>query len=142
MKVMNQEEVKKIIPHRDPFLFIDEMIELEPGVRGVGIKNVTGEEYFFQGHFPGNPVMPGVLIVEACAQVGAVVALSLEQFAGKTPLFAGIDEVKFKRMVKPGDQLVLECVIKRVIRTAGIGTIKATVNGEIACIGQIKFVAV
>ncbi|MEI6737490.1 MAG: 3-hydroxyacyl-ACP dehydratase FabZ [Pseudomonadota bacterium] len=139
---MNQEEVKKIIPHRDPFLFIDEMIALEPGVSGTAIKNVTGEEYFFQGHFPGNPVMPGVLIVEACAQVGAVVALSLPQFKGKTPLFAGIDEVKFKRMVKPGDQLVLECVIKRVIQTAGIGTIKATVNGEIACVGTIKFVAV
>ena len=118
---MNQEDVKKIIPHRDPFLFIDEMLELEPGIRGVAKKYVTGEEYFFKGHFPGNPVMPGVLIVEACAQVGAVVALSLEQFKGLTPLFAGIDNVKFKKMVKPGDTLILECEIKRVIRTAGIG---------------------
>jgi len=139
---MNQEDVKKIIPHRDPFLFIDEMLELEPGIRGVAKKYVTGEEYFFKGHFPGNPVMPGVLIVEACAQVGAVVALSLEQFKGLTPLFAGIDNVKFKKMVKPGDTLILECEIKRVIRTAGIGEIKATVNGEIACFGTIKFVAV
>jgi len=138
---MNQEEVKKIIPHRDPFLFIDEMIEMEPGVRGVAIKNVTGNEDFFKGHFPGNPVMPGVLIVEACAQVGAVVALSLEQFKGKTPLFAGMNNVKFKRMVKPGDQLKLECVILKVRMSFGIATIKATVNDEIACIGEISFIA-
>jgi len=139
---VNQDEVKKIIPHRDPFLFIDEMIELVPGVKGVAQRLITGDEDFFKGHFPGNPVLPGVLIVEACAQVGAVVALSLEQFKGKTPLFAGIDEVKFKRMVKPGDLLILECEIIRVIKTAGIGKIKATVNGEIACFGTIKFVAV
>ena len=140
--IMNQEEIKNIIPHREPFLLVDEIEELIPGKSGVGYKNVTGQEDFFKGHFPGNPVMPGVLIVEACAQVGAVVALSLEQFKGKTPLFAGMSNVKFKRMVKPGDRLRLECEINRVMKNVGVGTIKASVNGEIACFGKITFAAV
>src|SRR4051812_47764399 len=101
-------EIQKIIPHRFPFLLVDRIIELEPGKRAVGIKNVTINEQFFQGHFPEYPVMPGVLIVEAMAQVGAVAILQLDEFKGRIAFFAGLDNVRFKRQVKPGDTLRLE----------------------------------
>ena len=101
--MLNIDEIKKIIPHRYPFLLIDKVTELEPGKRAVGIKNVTMNEPFFAGHFPDYPVMPGVLIVEALAQVGAVAVLSMPEYAGRLAFFAGIDGVRFKRQVRPGE---------------------------------------
>ena len=103
--VLEAVDIQKIIPHRFPFLLIDRIIEIEPGKRAVGIKNVTINEQFFQGHFPDYPVMPGVLIVEAIAQVGAVAMLQLEEYKGRIAFFAGLDNVRFKRQVKPGDTL-------------------------------------
>ena len=104
--------IETIIPHRDPFLFLDEVLELEPGVRVVARKPVTGDEWFFPGHFPGRPIMPGVIMVEALAQAGAIAALSLEENRGKLALFAGIDDVRFKRIVEPGDELTLTCELE------------------------------
>lgn len=132
-------EIKKIIPHRYPFLLVDQIIELEEEKRAVGIKNVTINEPFFQGHFPDYPVMPGVLIVEALAQVGAVAMLKKEENQGKLALFAGIDKCRFKRQVKPGDQLRLEVEILRLRGPIGKGKGIATVNGEVACETEIMF---
>ena len=137
--LMNQEEIKAIIPHRDPFLLVDEIEEMEPGVRAVGYKNVTGEEGFFKGHFPEYPVMPGVLIVEALAQVGAVSVLSLEENKGKLAFFGGIDKAKFRRQVRPGDRLKLEVEIIKCKGPMGIGKALATVDGEKAAEAEIKF---
>lgn len=134
--------IRKIIPHRYPFLLIDTIVELTPGVRAVGIKNVTANEPFFQGHFPDYPVMPGVLIVEAIAQVGAVAMLSDPEHAGKLALFAGIDKVRFKRQVMPGDTLRLEVELGQIRRNVGSGSGTATVNGEIACRGEFLFALV
>ena len=106
--MLNKEQIESIIPQRDPFLMIDEVEEYQPGEYCIGYKNVTGDEYFFKGHFPGNPIMPGVLITESLAQAGAVAILSLEENKGKNALFAGIDKMKFKKMVVPGDKLKLE----------------------------------
>ncbi len=131
--------IRKIIPHRYPFLLVDRIDELEPGKRAGGIKNVTANEEFFQGHFPDYPVMPGVLIVEAIAQVGAVALLSLEEYEGKIAFFAGIDNVRFKRQVKPGDTLRLDVNLKQIRRGIGSGTGTATVNGDIACKGEFMF---
>ena len=111
----------EILPHRHPFLLIDTIEELEPGVRAVGRKNVTFNEPYFAGHFPGNPVMPGVLIMEALAQTGAVAILSLPEHRGKTAYFAGIDKAKFKQMVRPGDTLELETTIIRSKGPVGVG---------------------
>ena len=122
-------EIQRIIPHRYPFLLVDRVVELEPGQRAVGIKNVTMGDPFFQGHFPGYPVMPGVLIVEALAQVGAVGLLTTDQFKGQLALFAGIEKVRFKRQVKPGDTLRLEVDLGQVRRGIGTGTGTATVAG-------------
>jgi 3-hydroxyacyl-[acyl-carrier-protein] dehydratase len=132
-------EIQRIIPHRYPFLFVDRIIELEPGQRAVGIKNVTMGDHFFQGHFPDYPVMPGVLIVEAIAQVGAVLMLSNEEYKDKIAFFAGIDNVRFKRQVKPGDTLRMEVEIGQIRRSIGTGTGQATVNGEVACRGEFMF---
>ncbi len=132
-------EIKNIIPHRYPFLLIDQVVELEEEKRAVGIKNVTFNEPFFQGHFPEYPVMPGVLIVEALAQVGAVAMLKKEENKGKLALFAGIDKCRFKRQVKPGDQLRLEVEILRLRGPVGKGKGAATVNGEIACEAELMF---
>lgn len=139
IEMLDIDEVKKIIPHRYPFLLIDGILELEAGKRAVGIKNVSANEEFFQGHFPQKAVMPGVLIVEALAQVGACAILSLEENKGKVALFAGIDKMRFKRQVIPGDQLRLEVELTKIKGSVGKGSAKATVDGEIAACGELMF---
>lgn len=134
--------IERIIPHRYPMLLIDRVIELEPGKRAVAIKNVTRNEWFFQGHFPQQPIMPGVLIIEALAQTGAVAALSAERFHGKLGLFAGIDGVRFRRQVAPGDQLRLEVTLERIRGPVGKASASATVQGEIAASGTLTFAMV
>lgn len=133
-------EIEAIIPHRHPFLLIDKIIDYEPGVRATGIKNVSFHEDFFAGHFPGDPVMPGVLIVEALAQTGAVAILSQEDTKGKTAFFGGFDKVKFRKKVVPGDTLVLSCEIVKQKGPIGVGKAVATVDGEKACEALMTFV--
>lgn len=137
--MLNSVEIQKIIPHRPPFLLVDKILELEPGVKAVGIKNVSINEPFFVGHFPDYPVMPGVLIVEAMAQVGAAALLSLEDFKGKLVLFAGIDGVRFKRQVVPGDQLRMEVELKKIRSSIGKGEGRAYVGEELAASGELIF---
>ncbi|SEA68480.1 3-hydroxyacyl-[acyl-carrier-protein] dehydratase [Thalassobacillus cyri] len=137
--MMNINEIKEIIPHRYPFLLIDQIEEVVEGERAVGYKNVTVNEPFFQGHFPEYPVMPGVLIVEALAQVGAVAMLKKEDNQGKLAFFTGIDKCRFKRQVQPGDRLKLEVEIVRAKGPMGKGKAKATVDGELACEAEIMF---
>ncbi|MFS0654119.1 3-hydroxyacyl-ACP dehydratase FabZ [Bacillus sp. 179-C3.3 HS] len=137
--MLDAQQIKDIIPHRYPFLLVDRILEIEDEKRAVGLKNVTANEEFFNGHFPGYPVMPGVLIVEALAQVGAVVMLSKEENKGKIGLFAGIDGCRFKRQVKPGDQLRLEVEITRLRGPIGKGKAVATVDGEVACEAELTF---
>ncbi|WP_342433526.1 3-hydroxyacyl-ACP dehydratase FabZ [Neobacillus sp. FSL H8-0543] len=132
-------QIKEIIPHRYPFLLVDRILEVEDGVRAIGIKNVSANEEFFNGHFPDYPVMPGVLIVEALAQVGAVAMLKKEENRGRLAFFAGIDSCRFKKQVKPGDQLRLEVEIIRLRGPIGKGKAVATVDGEIACEAEITF---
>lgn len=131
--------IQKIIPHRFPFLLVDRIVELEEGKRAVGIKNVSINEPFFQGHFPDYPVMPGVLIVEALAQVGGIALGSMDEYRGRLAFFAGIDNVRFKRQVKPGDTLRLEIEIGQLRRSIGTGSGTATVDGELACKGDLMF---
>ena len=132
-------EIQDLIPHRYPFLLVDRIDELEPGVRAVGVKNVTQNEPFFQGHFPGYPVMPGVLIIEALAQVGAVGVLAGGEHQDKLALFAGIDGVRFRRQVLPGDVLTLEVEIERLKGRVGRGKGRATVGGERVCEAGLMF---
>lgn len=132
-------EIQEIIPHRHPFLLIDCIEELEPGVRAVGYKAVTYHEPFFAGHFPQEPVMPGVLIVEALAQTGAVAILGLEENKGKIAYFGAISHAKFKRKVVPGDRLRLECEIIRQKGPVGVGKATATVDGKIAVSAELTF---
>lgn len=136
---MDQIDIEEIIPHRYPFRFVDQVLELEPGKRALGIKNVTANEWFFQGHFPGYPIMPGVLVLEALAQLGAAVILSLPENRGKMVLFAGIDKVRFKREVKPGDQILLSVVIGRWHRNIGKGVVQATVKERVVAQAELLF---
>ena len=130
-------EIERILPHRDPMLLLDDVLELEPGARVVARKVVT--EANCAGHFPGNPIMPGVLMVEALAQAGAVAVLSQEENRGRLALFAGIDDVRFKRIVRPGDELTLECDLEAVRGPVGRGKARATVDGELAVRGTLTF---
>jgi len=140
--VLDAVQIQKILPHRFPFLLVDRIIALEEGKSATGIKNVTINEPFFQGHFPGYPVMPGVLMLEAMAQVGAVSLLKLEENKDKIGLFAGADKVKFRRQVTPGDQLRIEVSIGRIRGSFGRGTGVVYVGDEVACEAEIKFVLV
>ncbi|WP_214833681.1 3-hydroxyacyl-ACP dehydratase FabZ [Exiguobacterium sp. s152] len=133
------EQIKEVIPHRYPFLLIDRILEVDEGKRAVGLKNVTANEEFFNGHFPDYNVMPGVLIVEALAQVGAFAMLKQESNRGKLAFFAGIDGCRFKRQVVPGDQLRLEVEILKVRGPIGKGRAVATVDGEVACEAELTF---
>ena len=139
MSKMTKKDIENIIPHRAPFLLIDEILEIEPGKRIKGVKHVSEEEYYFKGHFPGNPIMPGVLQVETIAQAGAVAVLILPKNKGKLVLFAGIDKARFKRMVKPGDDLIIEVEIESFRRNIGKGKGRATVDGKLACAADIMF---
>lgn len=136
---MDIQEIRDTIPHRYPFLLVDKILEIEEGKRVVGLKNVTINEPFFQGHFPDHPVMPGVLIIEALAQVGAIAVLGIEENKGKLGFLAGVDKARFKRQVVPGDQLQLEVEITRMKGAIGKGKGKATVNGELAAQAEIMF---
>src|SRR5699024_4859639 len=137
--MLEAQDIKDIIPHRYPFLLVDKVIEKEEAKRIVGVKNVTINEPFFQGHFPGHPVMPGVLILEALAQVGAIAVLDMEENKGKIGFLAGVDKCRFKRQVQPGDQLQLEVEILRMKGPVGKGKAIATVDGETACEAEITF---
>jgi 3-hydroxyacyl-[acyl-carrier-protein] dehydratase len=136
---LGRREIEDILPHREPFLFLDEVTELEPGVRVVARKRVRQDEWYLAGHFPGRPIMPGVLMVEAMAQTGAVAVLSDEANRGKLALFAGIDDVRFKRVVEPGDELELVCELERMRGPIGRGKAVATVGGQLAVRGTLTF---
>lgn len=140
--MLNKEQIKEIIPQREPFLMIDEVEEYIPGESAVAYKNVNEDEYYFKGHFPGNPIMPGVLMVEALAQTGAVAILSMEENKGRNALFGGINNLKFKKQVVPGDRLKLEVKIIKRKGPIGIGEAIATVDGKIAVKGELTFAIV
>ena len=137
--MMGIKEIKEILPHRYPFLLVDRVIEMEEGKSITGYKNVTVNEEFFNGHFPEEPVMPGVLILESIAQVGAIAILSKEEFKGKIPLFAGADKVRFRQKVVPGDRLELSCEIVKLRGPVGIGKGIAKVDGKKVCEAEIMF---
>lgn len=140
--MLNKEQIKQIIPQREPFLMIDEVEEYIPGESAIAYKNVEESEWYFKGHFPGNPIMPGVLIAESLAQTGAVVILSMEENRGKNALFGGIDKMKFKKMVVPGDRLKLEVKIIKRKGPIGVGEAIATVNEKVVAKGQLTFALV
>ncbi|MCX8059034.1 MAG: 3-hydroxyacyl-ACP dehydratase FabZ [Spirochaetes bacterium] len=137
---LNIKEIEAILPHRYPFLMIDRIDELEPLKRARGYKNVTYNEPFFQGHFPDEPVMPGVLIIEALAQTGACAALCADEYKGKTAYFLGLDKVRFKNKVVPGDKLELECIIEHFKNGKGKGIGIAYVDGKVVCEAEILFI--
>lgn len=139
INLLNAQEILKILPHRYPFLLVDRLLELEAGKRAVGLKNVSLNEPFFQGHFPEVPVMPGVLILEALAQVGACALLSQEENQGRLVYFAGVDKFRFKKVVTPGDQLVLETELLKLKGKIGKALGKATVNGNLVAGGELLF---
>ncbi len=142
MPVLEIEEIKSILPHRYPFLLVDRILELEPGRRAVGLKNVTANEPFFQGHFPQRAIMPGVLIIEAMAQVGGIMVLSLPEHKGKMAYLGTVSEAKFRRPVVPGDALTLESEVLRIRGNTGKVRCTARVNGEPAAEAQILFALV
>ena len=137
--MLESQEIQDIIPHRYPFLLVDRIIELDKGKRAVGIKNVSNGDSFFQGHFPGHPIMPGVLIIEALAQVGTVAILTMPEYEGYLGLFAGLDDVKFKKQVIPGDQLRLEVELVKLRKTFGVAKGRAYVGEDLAAEGTLKF---
>lgn len=130
----------ELLPHRPPFLFVDEMISIVPGESAVGVWRLTGDEWFFSGHFPGRPTLPGVLMCEAIAQVGAAAVLADDRFAGKLPLFGGLDGARFRRQVVPGDELTLEVELGRMSARAGKGSGRARVGDEVACSCDLLFI--
>ena len=140
--MLNKEEIKKIIPQREPFLMIDEIEDYIPGESATAYKNVDASEWYFKGHFPENPIMPGVLIVESLAQTGAVAILSLEENKGRNALFGGIDKMKFKKTVVPGDRLKLEVKIIKKKGPIGVGEAVATCEGKIVARGELTFAVV
>lgn len=140
--MLNKEQIKEIIPQREPFLMIDEVETYIPGESAVAYKKVDKKEWYFQGHFPGNPIMPGVLIAESLAQTGAVAILSMEENKGKNALFGGIDKMKFKKMVVPGDILKLEVKIIKRKGPIGIGEAFASVNEKVVAKGELTFAVV
>ena len=131
-----------VLPHRPPFLFVDEVTELVPGERAAGRWHLSGDEWFFPGHFPGRPTLPGVLMAEAIAQLGAIAVLTDARYAGKLPLFGGLDGARFRRQVVPGDTLELAVELGRMSARAGKGTGTASVNGKVACECELMFVLV
>jgi 3-hydroxyacyl-[acyl-carrier-protein] dehydratase len=139
---LSKAEIEALIPHRDPFLLLDEVVALEPGEKVVARKLVRDDEWYLAGHFPGNPIMPGVLVVEALAQAGVVAVLSEDENRGKLVLFGGIDDLRFKRVVRPGDSLELTCEVERVRGPVGRGKVRATVDGELAARGTLTFAVV
>ena len=136
---LNIDQIEQLLPHRYPFLLVDKIVECNPGQSAKGIKCVTANEPFFQGHFPGFKVMPGVLIIEALAQVGAVAILTEEESRGKLALFGGIKNARFKQQVRPGDVLELECELTTHRGPVGFGTATAKVNGKTACKAELTF---
>ena len=139
MAIMDQEQIMEIIPHRDPFLLIDTIEEMEPGKRVVATKHMKPEEFWFKGHFPDYPVVPGVLMLEMCAQAGAVAMLALPENKGKIGFFGGVKEAKFRRQVVPNDTLRIEVEIIKIKGPVGVGKAVATVNGEKAVSAEISF---
>lgn len=131
-----------LLAHRPPFIFVDEITELTPGISATAVWNLSGDEWFFAGHFPGRPTLPGVLMCEAIAQTGALAILSDPRFAGKLPLFGGLDAARFRRQVVPGDRLEMQAQIGKMSARAGKGTGRALVNGEVACECELLFVVV
>ena len=139
---MSYPRPEEVLPHRPPFLFIDEVIELVDGESAMGVWNLSGNEWFFTGHFPGRPTLPGVLMCEAIAQLGAYVVLSNQKYVGKLPLFGGLDSARFRKQVGPGDQLRLEVSLGKMSARAGKGSGRALLNGEVACECELFFVLV
>lgn len=136
---MSESDLVALLPHRPPFRFVDAVESLDPGGAIVAFYRVTGDEPFLAGHFPGNPVFPGVLQLESLAQAGAIAVLADERFAGRLPLFGGVEKVRFRRLVRPGDTLRLEVTLERLSGRGGWGEGKATVDGETACSARLFF---
>ncbi|MGI6721449.1 MAG: 3-hydroxyacyl-ACP dehydratase FabZ [Anaerovoracaceae bacterium] len=137
--LLNKEQIKEIIPHREPFLLVDEILEMEVGKSIKAVKHVSADEYYFKGHFPGEPIMPGVLIVETMAQAGAVAVLSMPENKGKIAYFGGIKNAKFRQKVTPGDDLVMTVTLDRMRKRAGTGVCEAYVGNKLACKCEILF---